>query len=95
MRRIIYEVPRWHLLFHREARDLASATDSDRPQKQFEDELFDLLRGGRSPPDEKRNSALRDWAEKVHGACEQLPAFGRSCRNARAAPRPRQPPWKP
>jgi hypothetical protein len=88
MKRIIYDVPRWHLLLHREARDLASATESDTPRQQFEDELFDRLYSGAVDllPDRERNPALREWAERVHTACEQLPAFARVAQECKGRP---------
>jgi uncharacterized protein with von Willebrand factor type A (vWA) domain len=88
MKRIIYDVPRWHLLLHREARGLSSASDSDTPQQQFEDELFDRLYSGDGDlfPEKKRNPALCEWAEKVHAACEQLPAFTRLLQECKGRP---------
>ncbi len=82
------EVPRWHLLLHREARDLASATEGDTPRQQFEDELFDRLYSGAVDllPEKERNSALREWAEKVHAVCEQLPAFARLAQECKGRP---------
>ena len=88
MKRIIYDVPRWHLLLHREARDLASATESDAPRQQFEDELFDRLYSGAVDllAEKERNPALREWAERVHTACEQLPAFARLAQECKGHP---------
>ncbi len=88
MKRIIYDVPRWHLLLHREARGGASASDRDTPQQQFEDELFDRLYSGDADllPERKRNPALREWAEKVHAASEQLPAFARLVQECKGRP---------
>jgi hypothetical protein len=88
MKRIIYDVSRWHLLLHREARGRPSASDRDTPQEQFEDELFDRLYAGDADllPEKKRNPALREWAEKVHAACEQLPAFGRLVQECKGRP---------
>jgi uncharacterized protein with von Willebrand factor type A (vWA) domain len=88
MKRIIYDVPRWHLLLHREARGLASATESDTPRQQFEDELFDRLYSGDVDllPEKERNRALCEWAEKVHAVCEQLSAFARLARECKGRP---------
>jgi len=88
MKRIIYDVPRWHLLLHREARDLASAAESDTARQQFEDELFDRLYSGDVDllPEKERTPALREWAEKVHAVCEQLPAFGRLAKECKGRP---------
>ncbi|OFX24393.1 MAG: VWA domain-containing protein [Anaeromyxobacter sp. RBG_16_69_14] len=88
MKRIIYDVPRWHLLLHREARDRPSASDLDSPREQFEDELFDRLYSGGTDllPEKARNPVLREWAEKVHATCEQLPAFGRLAQECKGRP---------
>jgi uncharacterized protein with von Willebrand factor type A (vWA) domain len=88
MKRIIYDVPRWHVLLHREARGLASASDRDTPQQQFEDELYDRLYSGDADllPEKKRNPILREWAEKVHAACDQLPAFTRLVQECKGRP---------
>ena len=90
MKRIVYDVPRWHAYLHREARGLDVAGDQDDPMRCFEDELFDrLYSGGSDPlPETGQEPSLRAWAQKVHAACEQLPAFGRlvgECRGSAAA----------
>jgi hypothetical protein len=46
MKRLIFDVPRWHLLLHREARGLKRASEDDAPELQFQDELFDRLYSG-------------------------------------------------
>lgn len=79
MRRIIFDVPRWHAYLHRDARGLEIAKDKDDPVLKFEDELFDRLYSGESErlPDRQQDPKLRAWADGVHAACEQLPAFAR------------------
>ena len=55
MKRILYDVPRWHLYLHRDARGLKSAQLDDAGSLRFEDELFDRLYSGESdslPPGE-------------------------------------------
>ncbi len=79
MRRIIYEVPRWHVYLHRDARGLPSVESGDAPTRRFEDELFDRLYsgGGELLDEADRDGALRGWAEKVHAAATSSPDFAR------------------
>jgi len=79
MKRVIFDVPRWHAYLHREARGLQNATERDSPVTAFEDELFDRLYSGETTPlpDRDQNPKLKNWAEGVHGASEALPAFQR------------------
>jgi Mg-chelatase subunit ChlD len=90
VKRLIYDIPRWHLLLHREHRDLPLARPGDEPRLRLEDELFERLHAGeldRLPTDEE-NPALRAWAERFHATCEALPVFGRlaaECRGDAAA----------
>lgn len=90
MKRILFDISRWHLMLHREHRQLARANERDGPQLRLEDELFERLytgEGERLPPS-RTNPALRGWAEGVHATCDQLPAFARlaaECRGDAAA----------
>lgn len=79
MRRLIYEVPRWHCFLHREARGLEQAEPTDRARRQFEDELFDRLFAGSAEPlaEGDRDPNWSRWATELHTECEQLPAFSR------------------
>jgi Mg-chelatase subunit ChlD len=79
VKRIVFDVPKWHAYLHRDARGLETATERDGPVQRFEDELFDRLYAGETErlPDKKQDPNLRAWAESIHQACEQLPAFGR------------------
>lgn len=79
MKRIIFDVPRWHAYLHRDARGLEIAKEKDDPVRKFEDELFDRLYSGEteSLPHPEQDGRLREWATAVHVACEQLPAFAR------------------
>lgn len=79
MRRILYDVPRWSIYLHRSARGLARVDASDPPERRFEDELFERLYAGDAErlPDGEQDPALREWAGRVHAACEQLPSFER------------------
>jgi uncharacterized protein with von Willebrand factor type A (vWA) domain len=79
VKRIIFDVPRWHAYLHRDARGLETASERDDPLRKFEDELFDRIYSGESErlPEKKQDPKLRAWADAVHQACEQLPAFSR------------------
>jgi len=79
MLRIKFDVPRWHVFLHRDARGLDRVERDDPPPRQLEDELFDRLYAGGSEalPEGERNPELAAWAEKLHGICDQLPAFER------------------
>ncbi len=79
MKRVIYDVPRWHAYLHRDARGLEVAEERDGPVTKFEDEVFDRLYSGELTrlPARQQDPKLKTWAEGVHKACEELPAFGR------------------
>ncbi len=79
MKRIVFDVPRWHAYLHRDARGLEIAKDKDDPVRKFEDEVFDRLYSGESErlPEHQQDPKLRTWADGIHAACEQLPAFAR------------------
>lgn len=78
MRRLRFDVPRWHVYLHREARELPPVEKEDVPVRQLEDELFDrLFAGGSEPLEVPDNGELAGWSEKLHGVCTQLPAFDR------------------
>lgn len=79
MRRIVYDVPRWSIFVHREARGLGQVDRDDPPGRRFEDELFERLYAGEleSLPEFERDRVFGAWAERVHGTCGQLPAFER------------------
>lgn len=90
MRRIIFDVPRWSIYLHREARGLDSADRNDTARLQFEDELFEKLYAGDAQelPETRKHATLRSWAERVHATCNQLPSFARlqaECRGDAAA----------
>ena len=90
MKRVLFNISQWHLLLHRENRELALAKDGDGPRLRLEDELFERLHTGELDPLEPAevNPALRAWAERLHATCEALPAFKRlaaECRGDAAA----------
>jgi uncharacterized protein with von Willebrand factor type A (vWA) domain len=79
MKRIILDVPKWHVYLHRDARGLETATELDGPVQKLEDEVFDKVYSGDAErlPDKHQDAKLRTWADAVHEACERLPAFSR------------------
>lgn len=79
MKRIVLDVPKWHTYLHGDARGLEMATERDGPVRRFEDEVFDRLYSGETErlPERKQDPKLRAWANSLHTACEQLPAFRR------------------
>jgi hypothetical protein len=90
MKRLLFDISRWHLMLHREHRQLARANERDGPQLRLEDELFERLytgEGERLQPS-RTNLVLRGWAERLHATCDQLPSFARlaaECRGDAAA----------
>jgi len=86
MKRLLFDVPRWHLYLHREARGLPAAGPEDGPLQQLEDELFEVLYSGEGPPQDEpaRPDAHRDWAKTLHDAFSALPSFQRLARQCRA-----------
>ena len=90
MRRNVFDIPRWHLIQHRDARGLPLPASNDTPARRLEDELFERLYTGECEPlrDGDCVPALRAWAERIHASCEALPQFGRlaaECRGDAAA----------
>ncbi|ACL64464.1 VWA containing CoxE family protein [Anaeromyxobacter dehalogenans 2CP-1] len=79
MRRNIYDVPKWHLIQHRDARGLPLPATNDSPQLRLADELFERLYAGECEPlsEDECVPALRAWAERIHASCEALPQFSR------------------
>jgi Mg-chelatase subunit ChlD len=79
MKRIIYEVPRWSLYLHRDARGLPSALPEDAGLAQLGDELFERLYsgGGEQLPEDQQDPCHRAWASGIHTTCEALPSFQR------------------
>jgi len=88
MKRIVLDVPRWHAYLHRDARGLEIAKDNDDPVRRLEDELFDRLYSGESErlPAGQQDPKLRAWADGIHAACDQLPAFARLASECRGEP---------
>ena len=70
MKRLLFDISRWHLMLHREHRQLARANERDGPQLRLEDELFERLYTGEGERlhSNRVNPALRAWAERVHAA---------------------------
>ena len=88
MKRVLYEVPRWHVYLHRDSRGLETATDRDDPITKFEDEVFDKLYSGdlEQLAEEDQDRKLGTWAHGVHRACEELPAFTRLVQECQGEP---------
>jgi Mg-chelatase subunit ChlD len=90
MKRLLFDVSRWHLMLHREHRQLPRANERDAPLLRLEDELFERLYTGEGEllSAERANPLLRPWAERFHATCDELPAFSRlaaECRGDAAA----------
>jgi len=86
MKRLLFDVPRWHLYLHRDARSLPAASEVDGLLRQLEDELYDVLYAGEGttlPEGERAPAHLAQWAEGLHGAFRALPAFERLARQCR------------
>jgi uncharacterized protein with von Willebrand factor type A (vWA) domain len=86
VKRLLYDVSKWHLYLHRDARNLPAVADTDAPVRQLEDELFDVLYGGEGTPLAQEQQApqhLAAWAEGLHGAFKALPTFERLARQCR------------
>ena len=79
MRRNAFDVPKWHLIQHRDARGLPLPAGNDSPQRRLEDELFERLYAGACEPIPEADAVpvLRAWSERIHASCEALPQFGR------------------
>jgi hypothetical protein len=88
VKRLIYDVPRWHLFLHRDARMLDMASPADPPAIQFEDELFERLYGGGAEPLQgaQAGDPISSWAAGLHSACSDLPAFRRLSQETLADP---------
>lgn len=88
MKRVLYDVPRWHVYLHRDSRGLGTATDRDDPVTRFEDEVFDKLYSGdlERLAEKDQDRKLGTWAHGVHRACEELPAFTRLVQECRGEP---------
>ena len=89
MKRLIYEVPKWHIIRQREHRERSLPSARDLPLAQLEDEIAERLYAGeldRTTP--HCSPGVAAWAEAAHKALEQLPAFqrlGAECRGDAAA----------
>ena len=79
MKRIIYDVARWSIYLHRDARGLPSVDADDHAERRFGDELFERLYAGDAEKldTNDRDHKLGAWAEEVHATCDALPDFAR------------------
>ncbi len=88
MKRNVFEVPKWHVIQHREQRALPLPSASDSPLRCLEDELYEHLYSGGCDrlPESETNSTVRAWADRIHASCEELPSFGRLAAECRGDP---------
>jgi len=88
VRRVIHDVPRWSVFLHRQARGLGLVEHDDPPGRRLEDELFERLYAGELAllPGNQVDAIFAPWAQRVHAACAQLPAFERLARECRSDP---------
>lgn len=79
VKRIKYDVSKWSIFLHRQARGLPQADLSDSSENKLQDELFDRLYAGDSAelPPEDQDPKLKEWADKLHGVASALPDFER------------------
>jgi Mg-chelatase subunit ChlD len=79
MHRVIYDVPKWHVVQHRRERSLPMPDDFDAPGQAIGDELFDRLYSGDAEllDPKEITSRLKDWAFAVHQTAEQNPRWQR------------------
>ena len=89
MKRILFEVPKWHVIRQREHRERPLPFPRDLPLDQLEDEIAERLYTGELDRTEtEAPPAIVEWAESVHEVLDQLPAFQRlaaECRGDAAA----------
>ncbi len=88
MKRNVFEVPKWHVIQHREQRALPLPSANDSPFRCLEDELYERLYSGGCDrlPEAETNSTVRTWADRIHASCEELPSFGRLSAECRGDP---------
>ena len=80
MRRLTLDVSKWHVLQHREARDLEPASIDDGREVQLQDEVFERLYAGDSDVSrlaETDQSEHAAWAQRLHDTAAGLPDFSR------------------
>jgi uncharacterized protein with von Willebrand factor type A (vWA) domain len=79
MKRLLYDVSRWHLFLHRDSRGLPQAAPEDAARRMLEDELFERLYAGAAGPCQTEGTPADEvqWAKRVHETCDALPAFAR------------------
>lgn len=79
MKRLKFEVPRWHLFLHRDARGLPRASSDDTFELKFQDELFERLYAGDAEEldVQEQEASSKAWAEKFHEEASKLGDFTR------------------
>ena len=85
MKRILFEIPKWSLFLHRDARGLPSSLDTDDGLAMLGDELFERLYAGEPEPlsEAELHGEWKEWAQNIHHGCEQMPSFQRLCSEVR------------
>ena len=87
LKRILYDVSRWHLVLHQWARELKPACEDDKAVRLLSDELFEkIYAGGNSdaiPEAAIEDAGLGAWARGVHAACEGAENFENLVRTCR------------
>ena len=88
MKRLLFDVPKWHLIQHREHRRMPLARPDDNHILQLEDELFERLYSGETDPlaSPPKDPKARAWAERFHSSCQALPAFARLAAQCKGDP---------
>ncbi len=77
MKRLLFDVSRWHLMLHREHRGLPRANERDTPQLRLEDELFERLytgEGERLPPGRVRSRRSATPTRRSRSSTTSWPA---------------------
>lgn len=77
---ITMDVLKWHLMLHRDARDLPAAKEIDAPEMKFADEVFDRLYAGEGAtalPEGEQDAKLGEWARSFHQQAEGSSAWQR------------------
>ena len=92
MKRVIYDVPRWHVYLHRDARGLEDATDRDNPVTEVRGRGLRqalLRRARRRSPTGSRTRSSRPGPRASTRPARSCPPSGASSPSARASP------WRP
>ena len=86
MKRLIYDVPRWHCFLHRDARGMEPASSTDPPLPMLADELFDRLYAGDSSELGDAANQKHVWAKQFHESLGSHPEYLRLAQEVRGDP---------